>query len=462
MFNPFKRNEVSDQQSFGDIVKGYVDLGTSFYKTNWWQLGFSKPDTDLALKSAAVYACVSTLAQEIARLRITHYKNPKLKGQEEQYSSHVSRLLNKPNMYQTRSDFFLMIMYALLMNGNAYAIATRDGRGRVIDLTPVNPKAVQPYVVPDTGEIFYQTNVLSSEPGMINPEHFLPQRNVLHIRLLTPTHPLVGVSPLISCNTSVTHGLSIIENSTKFFDNGSKPAGILSTPKPLNKDAAKRLRDAWSSGTTGINAGKVPVLDNDLTFQPMSLSAADSKVIEQYSMTKKDIAIAFKVPLYMVGEGESQFKTAEASQRDFVTRSLGFYIEHIEASLNAFFGFNGRTELVNFDVERGIMRPEYTVRIEGLAKGVQGGIFTPNEARATEGLKKVKGGDKVVMQKQNVPIELLGTDVLTELAEANNTDDSTTTDDEDEDEDKSFIANDYSDAWLAACNQFELEGVECQ
>ena len=395
------------------IVRTWTDLTSTWYKPNWWQLGQEKPDATVALRSSAVYTCVAILAQEIARLRITHYTNPNLEGEVEMYKSGVTRLLNKPNNYQTRSDFFLALMYALLMNGNAYALVTRDNRGRIVDLTPLNSNSVIPYVDPDTGAIYYTVSVLDIEPATrLNPADFVPQRNMLHIRCFTPTHPLIGVSPLVACNTSAVHGMSIQSEATRFFDNESKPSGILRTPKPLNKEQAKRLREAWSSGTSGINTGKVPVLDNDLQFQQMALSAVDAQLIEQYAMTKKDIAMAYRIPPYMLGEGESQFSTAEASQRDFVTRSLGFYIEHIEASLDALFGFDGRTESIEFDVEGGIMRPEYNARIEGLSKGIQGGLFSPNEARASEGKESKEGGDDLFMQRQMVPINLLGLDVL--------------------------------------------------
>jgi hypothetical protein len=46
-------------------------------------------------------------------------------------------------------------------------------------------------------------------------------------------------------------------------------------------------------------------------------------------------------------------------------------------------------------------------RVEALAKAVQGGIRTPNEARRIEGLNAVPGGDKIMMQAQMWPVETL-------------------------------------------------------
>ena len=47
-------------------------------------------------------------------------------------------------------------------------------------------------------------------------------------------------------------------------------------------------------------------------------------------------------------------------------------------------------------------------RIESLARGVQGGIFAPNEARNSEGLESVAFGDEPRVQQQVVPLSQVG------------------------------------------------------
>jgi hypothetical protein len=49
-------------------------------------------------------------------------------------------------------------------------------------------------------------------------------------------------------------------------------------------------------------------------------------------------------------------------------------------------------------------------------KGVIGGVFKPDEARAKFNLPPVKGGDKVYLQRQNWPLEVLGSDVVSGAA----------------------------------------------
>ena len=47
-------------------------------------------------------------------------------------------------------------------------------------------------------------------------------------------------------------------------------------------------------------------------------------------------------------------------------------------------------------------------RIESLARGVQGGIFAPNEARNPEGLDSGPFGDEPRVQQQVVPLSQIG------------------------------------------------------
>jgi hypothetical protein len=43
-------------------------------------------------------------------------------------------------------------------------------------------------------------------------------------------------------------------------------------------------------------------------------------------------------------------------------------------------------------------------RVEALARGVQGGIYSPNEARSLEDLPAAKDGDEPRVQQQVIPL----------------------------------------------------------
>ncbi len=72
----------------------------------------------------------------------------------------------------------------------------------------------------------------------------------------------------------------------------------------------------------------------------------------------------------------------------WLSRGLGFAINHIEVAFDHFFGLRGwPDEWVEFDTAA-LLRVAYKDRIEALARGVQGGIYAPDEARNAEDLPK--------------------------------------------------------------------------
>jgi hypothetical protein len=88
----------------------------------------------------------------------------------------------------------------------------------------------------------------------------------------------------------------------------------------------------------------------------------------------------------------------------WLARGLGFALNHIEVAFDHFFGIKSwPDEYMAFD-ETALLRVAYKERIEGLARGVQQAIYSPNEARRAEELPDVEFGDLPRTQQQNVPL----------------------------------------------------------
>ena len=86
----------------------------------------------------------------------------------------------------------------------------------------------------------------------------------------------------------------------------------------------------------------------------------------------------------------------------FLASGLGFILEHIELELNRLFNLPYGQHL-NFNT-RALLRSDSKSRIDALSVGVINGIYTPNEARAQEGLPPAKDGDEPRVQQQVVPL----------------------------------------------------------
>ena len=115
--------------------------------------------------------------------------------------------------------------------------------------------------------------------------------------------------------------------------------------------------------------------------------------------------MVFGVPPAMLGMTDGcTFSSTEALMQFWLSGGLGFAINHIETSLYQFFGLSGWTdEYVELDT-RALLRAAHKDRIEALARGVQGGIFSPNEARNAEDLPDAPYGNEPRVQQQVVPL----------------------------------------------------------
>jgi HK97 family phage portal protein len=378
---------------------------------NYWQMGYDP--LPLSGTSAVVEACVQAYAQTIAMCPGEHWWTNEDGGRERVTSSALSRILKRPNDYQSRSDFLLNLAHDLYSEGNAYALAQRNDRYEVSALHLFNPGQSRARVG-EGGEIFYElagNNVIEATLGVTgaiaSPGRLVvPARDVLHIKLeVKRGEPLVGTAPLRHAAAAIAAQNAIGSQLISFFSNMSRPSGILSTPLNLTEAQIKRLRELWNEQSKGLNAGGTPILTNDLKFQGMSVSARDAEMAAALKLTQDDIFMVYGVPPAILGmTDKSTFSSTEALMQFWLARGLGFAINHVEVAFDHFFGLKGWPhEYVEFDTQA-LLRVAYKDRIEALARGVQGGIFAPNEARNSEDLPDAPYGDEPRVQQQVVPL----------------------------------------------------------
>jgi hypothetical protein len=166
------------------------------------------------------------------------------------------------------------------------------------------------------------------------------------------------------------------------------------------------LRDRWNDQAKGLHAGGVPILTQGLKVMPWAQppAARDMQVAELLRLTQDHIALAYRVPLAILGIGRASGSTTEQLMSDWRAGGLGFCLNHIEESFDKLFDLKGQPdEYTEFDTEA-LMRSARKDRIDMLVRGVQGGVFSPNEARAHEDLPAVDFGDEPRVQQQLVPL----------------------------------------------------------
>ena len=164
---------------------------------------------------------------------------------------------------------------------------------------------------------------------------YCPASEIIHDRINTIYHPLVGVSPITACGLAAQQGTEILRTSTRIFENGARPGGILTAPEKISDETAKRLKEQWQVNFSAGNVGKVAVLGDGLKYESLSLNPVDAQMIEQLKMSSEMICSAFHVPPYKVHVGETpKYDNAQVLNQIYYSDCLQRHIESFEICMD--------------------------------------------------------------------------------------------------------------------------------
>jgi HK97 family phage portal protein len=205
---------------------------------------------------------------------------------------------------------------------------------------------------------------------------------------------------------SVAANESIVGHQAAFFQNMSRPSGVLSSDMDLTAEQMGQLRKAWEEHSKNLNAGGVPILGGGMKWQSISLNSQDAQLVEAWRMTVEDISRVFRVPPMLINNMEnSTFQNSETLMRFWLASGLGFLINHIELAMSAFYDLDDRKEGVELD-QQVLLSADTQAQMEALGTGVTKGLMAPNEGRRRLNLSPVDGGDMPLVQQQMVPVNL--------------------------------------------------------
>lgn len=355
------------------------------------------------LKFPPLYAGLTLIAGDIGKLRLRLMARNS-DGTWVEIFNPASPLFSYPNEYQTRVQFIEQWVLSVLLHGNTYVWMERNREGQVIALHVLDPCRVK-VLVSDLGDVFYQLDQ-DDLAGVTPARMAVPASDIIHDRYKPLYHPLVGISPVSAAGLSATLGQSILNNSSKFFQNGSRPGGILTAPGAITQDTAARLKTHWDDNYSGVNAGKIAVLGDGLKYEALSIAAVDAQLLEQLKLTNEMVAMALHIPAYKIGAGPTPtYQNAAVLNQIYYADCLQTLIENIEASLDKGLGL-GAGLGCEFDLDD-LLRMDAQTQVTTLVAAVAGGIMTPNQAMKKMNLPPVKGGDTVYLQQQNYSLGAL-------------------------------------------------------
>ena len=308
----------------------------------------------------------------------------------------------------------------LLLWGNSYSQIIRSGRNKIIALYPLLPDRME--VDRDSrGRLTYTYTTAEGQQVKLDP------MDVLHIPGLG-FDGIMGYSPIALEKNAIGLGIAAEEYGSRFFQNGARPSGVLTHPNTV-KDP-KRLRENWNAAYGGsANGSKVAILEESMTFTPISLPNNEAQFLETRKFQVEEICRIFRVPPHLVGNlDRATFSNIENQSIDFAVHTIRPWLVRIEQAMNrALFAENekggspsGSHFYVQFNID-GLMRGDYKSRMEGYAIGRQNGWLNANDIRALENMNPIpeeEGGNTYLVNGNMVPIGLAGINLAVAAAMA--------------------------------------------
>ncbi len=351
-----------------------------------------------AVTVPAVFACIAVLSQDVARTPIRLRRKVGDDTFVDATDHPLFEILHDlPNPEQTAYDVKATMMRHLLTYRRAYAEIVRVD-GEVQALWPLDPRAMR--VDRDEGRRKRWTYTAG---GRTQTWTFDPSQ--------PPIFELVHESPIDRCRELIGTALALQTFTARFFSSGGRVAGALKVDGKLSQDSIDRLRENWQAIHGGVgNTHKVAILDGGLTYLPLGTDNEKSQLSELQHAINTMIAGTFRVPTWKIGDlTKTSYSNMEAGELGYVTSTLDPFFQCWEDAMRRDLLTTrqyGRYT-VTFD-RQSLIRNDVKNLHEALAKGIQSGIYSQNDARRQLGLNPIADGDRYLVNSALVPVSETG------------------------------------------------------
>lgn len=377
-----------------------ISLTTGTFWQEWFGTSSSGKvvTADKAIQLSAVWACIRLLSESISTLPLKVYSR-EADGSRKLAQAHPAYqvLCRRPNMEMTPSRFMLLVVASICLRGNAFVEKKMIGR-KLVALDPLLPQNMVVKRLP-TGRLEYTY----TENGA---KRVIPVDRMMHIRGFG-LDGVCGMMPLSSGRDVIGAAMAVDEAAAKIFENGLQSTGFLSSKTALNKEQRDRLRKSLQSFIGSKNAGKLMVLENELTYQNVTMNPEAAQLLESRAFSIEEVCRWFRVPPFMVGHVTKQSSWAssvEGMNLIFLTNTLRPLLVNIEQEIARCLLDGDEDYFAEFSVE-GLLRADSVGRSAYYTTALQNGWMSRNDVRKLENMPPIPGGEIYTVQLNLTPLE---------------------------------------------------------
>ena len=277
-----------------------------------------------ALKNSDIYSVVSQLSGDLATVQLSA-NMPRAQG-----------ILDNPSNTANGHAFWQSMFAQLLLVGECFAYRWRNRNGLDMRWEYLRPSQVETYLLEDGSGLTYTVTFDETQLGV---RQYVPQGDMIHIRLTGINGGQTGISPL----EALTSELQIKDASNDLtlaaLARSISAPGVLSIQHGgllSEKMKASRSRN-FMRQVNKSNGGPV-VIDELEEYKPLEMKADVTKLLSQTDWTSKQIAKVFGIPdSYLNGQGDQQssIDQIKGMYANALNRYMQCIVSELDNKLNA-------------------------------------------------------------------------------------------------------------------------------
>lgn len=382
-------------------------------------LGIDKKSKNIS--EITYYTCLKMLSETLAKLPLKYYQDTDKGRIRAEPDRTYDVLANRPNKFMTPTTFWGTVELNRNHYGNAYVLMRKkpikSGKyviGEELQDLWIMPSNNVEILVDDKGifngkgEIYYKySDEYSGQTYIYKSE------DIMHFKTFFTYSGIKGKSVKEILEDSIDGALE----SQKFMNNtyreGLTASMAMYYSGDLDETKVKALQAKYGKFLTGSkNAGKVVPVPIGLQLQPLNTkSLVDAQFFELKKYTALQIAGAIGIKPNQINNYEkSSYANSETQQLAFLVDTMLYILKQYEEEINykaLSYEKRKNSYLYKFN-EKAILRTDSKTQMENLSKGVNNGIYMPNEARGYLDLPYEEGGDVLMVNGNYIPITMVG------------------------------------------------------
>ena len=366
------------------------------------------------------YTCIKNFSESIGKLPLKYFQETENGIIIPEKTESYRLLALRPNDYMTASVFWSLQERNCLHYGNSFSLIDGEmidekygGTYNIYGIYPLDNNCVQ-VIMDDIGKgvtgtkgniVYEYSNPYTGEVKVFKSSE------IFHFKNWFTKDGIMGLPARYSLVYMMEGEQAADDFLRNLYRNGLSARMVMQYASNLDDDRIKQIEKKFASRLMGPQAaGKIVPVPQGLEILPLTNSLVDNQFLELRKFSALQICAAFGVKPSMINlYSDSKYNSVETEQLAFLD-SLAFRLKMYEEEINSkillpseykngcFYKFNEKAILRTSSEEQSVVLKNY----------VQGGIYTPNEARDYLDKPHIEGGDTLMINGSYVPVSDVG------------------------------------------------------